>query len=177
MGFNLTRNEILFLLATIVAIVLLVLYFKYNQPRSVSLSEDTTAYKIRNGTLYTLYVYNANNVLLGSLGGWSPYTIEVQKSDFPLLATYCDVLLHYDKCKRDVTLGTVIQNPGCYVVWYIDGYYTTEEICTHHGVACRDQCQLNYQSCIEKCKSGGGDDKCKSSCSADEEYCIFSCVE
>jgi len=178
-----TSNEILFLIAVAVVIVVISLYLKYRQPQSFLLANENVAYKanvdfteyrIRNGTLYSLYIYNSNNVLLGSMGGWSPYSLEVQKSDFPLLATYCDVLLPYDKCKNHGDMGVVIKEPGCYVVWYIDYYYTTSEVCSNRYPTCYENCDDRYEFCEKSCIRGE-EDECDRECNEDRKKCYNYC--
>lgn len=89
----------------------------------------TPIYAIRNGTVYTLYVYDyASRNLLGSLDGWSPYTITINK--FPIIATSCDpTQISNPQCWTSSVLGLLITDPGCYIVWYFNGYYTTDEVC------------------------------------------------
>jgi hypothetical protein len=79
-------------------------------------------YSIRNGCVFSMNFINSSGVMLGSLGGWSPYKIKLDSSDFPVVCCYNST--DAKKCG-----GYVIKDPGCYILWFFSGYYTTNEIC------------------------------------------------
>ena len=87
-------------------------------------------YAIRNGSIYTLYFYDVDGNLLGNLSGWSPDKITVNASKFPILACVCNPNTSCD-CSSNNN-GILINGPGCYIVWYAEGFYTTSEVC-HTG--------------------------------------------
>jgi hypothetical protein len=85
-------------------------------------------FTIRNGSVYTLYLYDYESLqLLGTLDGWSPDKITIVK--FPILVTDCDPTNVTKSCGDSSVQGMVITDPGCYIVWYFYGYYTTDEVC------------------------------------------------
>lgn len=87
-------------------------------------------YALRNATVYSLNFFSSTGQFLGNREGDSPYKLVVQESDFPIIATYCSDL---SRVNCDYTFyedGITITEPGCYIVWYYYGYYTTSEICS-----------------------------------------------
>lgn len=89
--------------------------------------------EIRNGSVYTINVFsNDKKTKLGTLSGWSPHPIVLQASDFPIYYTYCSDLSQ-DYCYTDDHYGGKLENPNCYVLWYVAGFYTTL-----WGVGCAD---------------------------------------
>lgn len=88
-------------------------------------------YALRNGTVWTLYVFRSDGTFINSLIATSPYRLVVQASDFPIIATYCATLTGENQCDyRNPDFGMTIPTPGCYIVWYDQGYYTSDEICS-----------------------------------------------
>ena len=65
---------------------------------------------------------------MGSLSGWSPSKILLKETDFPIYACYDD---EEGTCLTwsDNRYNYKIEQPGCYVLWYFSGFYTTSEIC------------------------------------------------
>lgn len=84
-------------------------------------------YTVRNGSVYTLNYFNSQGTLLGTLAGWSPNKITVHSSDFPITACVCNPINQCD-CTNDNN-GVRLPSPGCYIVWFFDGFYSTSEIC------------------------------------------------
>jgi len=85
------------------------------------------SYALRNGTIYTIYFYRSDGTLIDYRDGWSPYRLPVKDIDFPITASRCEP--GSSGCTVDNGSTMVINNPGCYVVWYFGGLYTTDEIC------------------------------------------------
>jgi hypothetical protein len=87
-------------------------------------------YALRNATPWTLYFFRSSGTLIGSRIGTSPYRLVVQASDFPIIATYCSDLKNNGCDYTNIDFGMTITDPGCYIVWYDQGYYTTAEVCS-----------------------------------------------
>ena len=86
-------------------------------------------YALRNATPWQLYFFRASGTLIDTRDGDSPYRLVVQTSDFPIIATYCDNIVNNGCDYGDPDYGIIIQDPGCYIIWYYVGYYTTDEVC------------------------------------------------
>lgn len=85
-------------------------------------------FAIRNGSVYNMNFFNSAGTKLGSLSGWSPNKILLKGADFPLYACYDD---EEGACLTwsDSRYNYKIDQPGCYILWYFAGFYTTPEIC------------------------------------------------
>ena len=86
------------------------------------------SYALRNGSVYPVYFYRSDGTFIDYRDGWSPYSLPVKDTDFPITASICSTFGDPD-CTVDNGSEMTIKDPGCYVVWYFGGLYTTDEIC------------------------------------------------
>lgn len=79
-------------------------------------------YFIRNASVEQIWVFDATNAsLIGSLGGDSPYPLDISR--FPIIISACSSLV----C--DVR-ALEIKNPGCYIILYVGQYFAASLPCS-----------------------------------------------
>ena len=88
---------------------------------------------IRNGCVFGVNIFReSDSVLIGEVGGWSPHAFELLPSDFPVVVTTQTSLVQGWNPNDDENY-LVISTPGCFVVWFWGGYYTTNIECTENS--------------------------------------------